>query len=93
MAQKTTKKTDKTAIKATTQTVKATNSTTTQYQIVLVKPYVKDGEKRFGYTRIGVAFRKNGGDLIDLKLDLFPVITQGAFIQLRPVGSVKRKAA
>ncbi len=65
----------------------------THYHVLLVKPYFKDGEKRFGYTRIGVAFRKNMGDLIDIKLDLFPVLTEGAFIQLRSVGILKREAA
>ncbi len=55
------------------------------YQMLLVKPYMKDGEKKFSYTKIGIAFKKIGSNVVDLKLDLFPIMIPGAFIQLRPV--------
>jgi hypothetical protein len=55
------------------------------YQVFLVKPYFRNGEKFYSYTEIGVAFRKDEKSSIDLKLDLFPVLIAGAFIQLRPV--------
>ncbi|MBN2694754.1 hypothetical protein JXR93_08830 [bacterium] len=55
------------------------------YQVFLVKPYFKNGEKFYSYTQIGVAFKKEDKSSLDLRLDLFPVLITGAFIQLRPV--------
>ena len=55
------------------------------YKMLLVKPYIKNGEKKFSYTEIGVAFKKVGSNVVDLKLDLFPIMIPGAFIQLKPI--------
>jgi len=60
---------------------------TNVYQMILVKPYQREGEKKYSYTNIGIAFRKENSDVIDMKLDLFPVLVPGAFIQLKPVKS------
>ena len=57
----------------------------TIYQMLLVKPYQREGEKKYSYTNIGVAFKKPKSDVIDMKLDLFPILVPGAFIQLKPV--------
>jgi len=57
----------------------------TVYQMLLVKPYQKEGEKKYSYTNIGIAFKKPKSDVIDMKLDLFPILVPGAFIQLKPV--------
>jgi len=57
----------------------------TIYQMLLVKPYLRMGEKKYSYTNIGIAFRKGESDIIDMKLDLFPILIPGAFIQLKPV--------
>jgi hypothetical protein len=61
------------------------NKPQTVYQMLLVKPYQRDGEKKYSYTNIGIAFRKFESDVIDMKLDLFPILIPGAFIQLKPV--------
>ena len=57
--------------------------------MLLVKPYQKEGERKYSYTNIGIAFRKDESDIIDMKLDLFPILIPGAFIQLKPVAKSK----
>jgi len=64
---------------------------TTIYQMLLVKPYQRMGEKKYSYTNIGIAFRKGESDVIDMKLDLFPILIPGAFIQLKPVIAKKEE--
>lgn len=61
------------------------NKPQTVYQMLLVKPYQRQGERKYSYTNIGIAFRKDQSDIIDMKLDLFPILIPGAFIQLKPV--------
>ena len=63
----------------------------TIYQMLLVKPYQREGEKKYSYTNIGVAFRKGESDIIDMKLDLFPILIPGAFIQLKPTLSKEER--
>jgi hypothetical protein len=65
------------------------NKAQTVYQMLLVKPYQREGEKKYSYTNIGVAFKKDESDIVDMKLDLFPILVPGAFIQLRPIASSK----
>jgi hypothetical protein len=65
------------------------NKPQTIYQMLLVKPYQKEGERKYSYTNIGIAFRKDESDIIDMKLDLFPILIPGAFIQLKPVAKSK----
>jgi len=66
---------------------------TTIYQMLLVKPFQKEGEKKYSYTNIGIAFKKDNSDLIDMKLDLFPVLVPGAFIRLKPIKTSKNEEA
>ena len=65
------------------------NKPQTVYQMLLVKPYQREGERKYSYTNIGIAFRKDESDIIDMKLDLFPILVPGAFIQLKPVAKSK----
>jgi len=67
------------------------NKPQTVYQMLLVKPYQKEGARKYSYTNIGIAFKKEESDIIDMKLDLFPVLIPGAFIQLKPVSSKSKK--
>ncbi len=61
------------------------SSKNSMYQMFLVKPYFKEGVKHFSYTNIGIAFKKEGGTTIDMKLEVFPILGDGSFIQLRPM--------
>ncbi len=69
------------------------NKPQTVYQMLLVKPYQREGERKYSYTNIGIAFRKEHSDIIDMKLDLFPILVPGAFIQLKPVAKSKNSEA
>ncbi len=56
------------------------------YQVLIVKPYTnKEGEKKYSYSNIGVAFKKIGSSILDLKLNMFPIMTDGSFIQLKAI--------
>jgi len=48
-----------------------------------VKPYQKDGDKRYCYTNIGRAVLNNG-EILTIKLNFFPIFTPGSFIMLKP---------